>query len=195
MTQKADCSGSFGCNSPKKAPQGQDSDLCQPCPAGAGPPWRGLLRSWLQRVPAAGGAKALSPLHWQGPSPLPQRHADPWPAGGQSPRPAPVPPMAGASHPPGRALAFCIAGGTGLGRTAPRGRGKRGAFPDPARPKTLFPPGSVLGHLVERILFGRFLFRRCAECIITEPVRRIAVAPDMSGGLEPAPDSNAFETT
>jgi hypothetical protein len=29
--------------------------------------------------------KALSPLQWQGPSPLPQRQADPTPAGGQSP--------------------------------------------------------------------------------------------------------------
>ena len=29
--------------------------------------------------------KALSPLPWQGPSPLPQRQADPTPAGGQSP--------------------------------------------------------------------------------------------------------------
>jgi hypothetical protein len=40
-----------------------------------------------------GLTKALSPLHWQGPSPLPQRHADPWPAGGPKPpasaRPAP----------------------------------------------------------------------------------------------------------
>ena len=36
------------------------------------------------------------------------------PAGGQSPRPAPAPPLAGASHPPGRALAFVVLGGTVL---------------------------------------------------------------------------------
>jgi len=43
---------------------------------------------------------------WQGLSPLPQHHAVPWPAGGHSPRPAPDPPPAGASRPPGQALAF-----------------------------------------------------------------------------------------
>ncbi len=49
-----------------------------------------------------GGAKVLSPLHWQGPSPLPQRHAAPWPAGSQGTRgPAPAPPAVGA--------AFCCA--------------------------------------------------------------------------------------
>jgi len=154
----------------------------------------------LVGLPRAGGGNAVrfrfppptgsggSPLHWQGPSPLPQRHADPWPAGGQSPRPAPVPPMAGASHPPGRALASVGAGGTGPGGNVPRGRGKRGAFPVPARPKTLFPPGSVLGHFGEPVLARRCRFRRRAECIITEPVRGIAVAPDMPGGLKAAPD-------
>ncbi len=91
---------------------------------------------------------------WQGPSPLPQRHAAPWPAGGQSPRPAPDPPPAGASPPPGRALAFrgawtdrstgqpsVVPGLAGLQGTVPRGRGKRGArflFP-PALTKALSP--------------------------------------------------------
>jgi hypothetical protein len=158
---------------------------------------------------------APSPLQWQGPSPLPQRPADTWPAGGpkppasarpahggrfspagsgaglrcaltcrstencrawagetqcvswsrphrrkpfhrcngrghrpchsarlipgqpgaQSPRPAPAPPPAGASRPPGRALASCCVGGTGLGGSVPRGRGKRMRF--------LFPPGAA----------------------------------------------------
>jgi len=55
------------------------------------------------------------------------------PAGGQSPRPAPDPPMAGASRPPGRALACVVPGPAGLQGTVPRGRGKRGAFPVPAR--------------------------------------------------------------
>jgi hypothetical protein len=69
----------------------------------------------------------------KGPSPLPQRYADPRQAGGQNPRPAPAPPLAGASRPPGRALASFGAGGTGLGGSVPRGRGKRSAFPVPAR--------------------------------------------------------------
>jgi hypothetical protein len=60
------------------------------------------------------------------------------PAGGQSPRPAPAPPMAGASHPPGRALAFVA-----LGETVPVGpwsrrAGKGDAFPDPPGPAGAF---------------------------------------------------------
>jgi len=71
--------------------------------------------------------KALSPLPWQGPSPLPLRQAGPCPAGGQSPRPAPAPPLAGASRPPGRALASTGPGPAGLQGTVARGRGKRGS--------------------------------------------------------------------
>jgi len=71
--------------------------------------------------------KALSPLPWQGPSPLPLRQAGPCPAGGQSPRPAPAPPLAGASRPPGRALASAGPGPAGLQGTVARGRGKRGS--------------------------------------------------------------------
>jgi hypothetical protein len=55
------------------------------------------------------------------------------PPGAQSPRPAPAPPSAGASRPPGRALASVGAGGDGLCGSVPRGRGKRSAFPVPAR--------------------------------------------------------------
>jgi hypothetical protein len=55
------------------------------------------------------------------------------PPGAQSPRPAPAPPPAGASRPPGRALASVGVGGTGPGGSVPRGRGKRSAFPGPAR--------------------------------------------------------------
>jgi len=55
------------------------------------------------------------------------------PAGGQSPRPAPAPATAGASRPPGRALASVPPGPTGLQGTVPRGRGKRDAFLVPAR--------------------------------------------------------------
>jgi len=106
-----------GGQSPRPAPD--------PPPAGASPPPGRALAfrdAWTCRStghrPARAGkrgsrflfppgkVKALSPLQWQGPSPLPQRCADPWPAGGQSPRPAPDPPTAGASPPQGRALAF-----------------------------------------------------------------------------------------
>ncbi len=53
--------------------------------------------------------------------------------GAKSPRQAPAPPPAGASRPPGRALAYVPPGPTGLHGTVPRGRGKRDAFPVPAR--------------------------------------------------------------
>jgi hypothetical protein len=82
--------------------------------------------------PARSGGGTAS-LQWQGPSPLPQRHAVPCPAGGQSPRPAPAPPPAGASRPPGRALAFVAHGPDGLRGTVARGRGNAVRF--------LFPPG------------------------------------------------------
>ncbi len=84
--------------------------------------------------------KAPSPLLWQRPSPLPQRVIAPCPAAGpNAPRPAPAPPMAGASRPPGRAPASVSPGTAGLQGTVPRGRGKRGAFPDPARTNALPP--------------------------------------------------------
>jgi len=54
-------------------------------------------------------------------------------SGAQSPRPAPAPPLAGASRPPGRALASASPGPAGLQGTVPRGRGKRGS-------RFLFPP-------------------------------------------------------
>jgi hypothetical protein len=53
--------------------------------------------------------------------------------GAQSPRPAPAPPMAGASRPPGRALACVMPGPAGLRGTVAHGRGKRSAFSVPAR--------------------------------------------------------------
>ena len=71
---------------------------------------------------------------WQGLSPLPQHHAVPWPAGGHSPRPAPDPPPAGASRPPGQALAFRGAWtDRSTGNRAARAGETRVAFPDPAR--------------------------------------------------------------
>jgi hypothetical protein len=96
---------------------------------------RGCLTGTRETLPPARAPCAS----WQGPSPLPQRPADPWPAGGQSPRPAPAPPPAGASRPPGRALAFRGAGCTGPGGSVAQGRGKRGAFPVPAQRGNPFP--------------------------------------------------------
>jgi len=120
--------------SPRPAPAGSGAGLCpsRTCRSTRHRPARaGETRVAFPSPPAL--TKALSPLQWQGPSPLPQRPADPWPAGGQSPRPAPAPPLAGASRPPGRALASVSPGPAGLRGTGPSGRGKRGAFPGPAR--------------------------------------------------------------
>jgi hypothetical protein len=47
--------------------------------------------------------------------------------GAQSPRPAPAPPPAGASRPPGRALASAVPGPAGPQGTVARGRRKRGS--------------------------------------------------------------------
>ena len=84
--------------------------------------------------PARRGESTLT-FQWQGPSPLPQRHTDPWPAGGHSPRPAPDPPLAGASLPPGRALACVVPEPAGQRGTVVRGRGNAVRF--------LFPPGEA----------------------------------------------------
>ncbi len=65
------------------------------------------------------------------PATAPRWHQDR--PGAQSPRPAPAPPPAGASPPPGRALASVPPGPAGLRGAVPRGRGKRDAFPLPAR--------------------------------------------------------------
>ena len=85
-------------------------------PGGAKPP---------RPVPAPPARmKAPSSLPWQRPSPLPQRVIAPCPAGGaQSPRPAPAPPPAGASRPPGRALAC---GWCGLRRFRRKRRARAG---------------------------------------------------------------------
>jgi hypothetical protein len=56
--------------------------------------------------------------------------------GAQSPRPAPAPPSAGASRPPGRALASVSAGGDGLRGSVLHGRGNAVRF--------LFPPGGAV---------------------------------------------------
>jgi hypothetical protein len=79
-----------------------------------------------------GGGAMGCPAPWQRPSPLPRRNAAPPPAGGQSPRPAPAPPTAGASRPPGRALACVTLGETVFAALSRRGGGNAVRF--------LFPP-------------------------------------------------------
>jgi len=78
-----------------------------------------------------GEAKALSPLLCQGPSPLPQRHNTPCPAGAQSPRPAPAPPPAGAGLCRSRTR-------RSAGHRRARA-GKSAAFPGAARRANPFP--------------------------------------------------------
>ncbi len=88
-----------------------------PAGSGAGLSW--CLDRPVSRAPSrAGGgnalrflvppgeAKALSPLQWQGPSPLPQRCAGIRTGRGPKPPASADPPPAGASRPPGRALAY-----------------------------------------------------------------------------------------
>jgi len=88
---------------------------------------------------------------WQGPSPLPQRHAAPWPAGGQSPRPAPDPPPAGASPPPGRALAFRGAWtDRSTGQSGPAGGQSPRPAPDPPLAGASRPPGRALAFRCSR---------------------------------------------
>jgi hypothetical protein len=76
---------------------------------------------------SAGAPRTFRPV----PSPRPRAALASGPGGGQSPRPAPDP--AGASRPPGRALACVVPGSAGLQGTVPRGRGNAVRF--------LFPPG------------------------------------------------------
>ncbi len=60
--------------------------------------------------------------------------------GAQSPRPAPAPPSAGASRPPGRALASVPPGPAGLQGTFPRGRGNALRFLIPPALAKALPP-------------------------------------------------------
>jgi hypothetical protein len=110
--------GPPGAQSPRPAPA--------PPSAGAGLSWCGSHRSWWKRSARAGETHAFpapartgggrsdseppAPLQWQGPSPLPQRHADPWPAGGSKP-PASARPAPGGRFPPagsGAGLPVCL---------------------------------------------------------------------------------------
>ena len=108
---------------------------------------------------------------WQGPSPLPQRHAAPWPAGGQSPRPAPDPPPAGASPPPGRALAFRGAWTDRSTGHRPARAGKRNAFPVPARTGESTVPASMAGAIAPATLLHWHLDRLGAKAPGQRPTR------------------------
>jgi len=142
-----------GAQSPRPAPA--------PPPAGASlPPGRALASAppgatGLQGTVPRGRGNAMrflvppelmtarSPRQWQGPSPLPQRHADPGPAGGPKPPASARPAPGGRFSPAGSgAWPVGITGPAGLWGTIPLGRGKRGSrflFP-PALTKALPPP-------------------------------------------------------
>jgi hypothetical protein len=98
--------------------------------------------------------------------------------GAQSPRPAPVPPPAGASCPPGRALAAVDAGCTGPGGSVPRGRGKRGS-------RFLIPPkgaNPVPGP-------GRFPGRQAVGLLFQQPVKRWSAGRSSERDPFPVPAS------
>jgi hypothetical protein len=94
-------------------------------------PNRVLKKCCPHRLPdrKAGNSSACARLMHPGRGHRPCRSAkaEPTPAGGQSPQPAPAPPLAGASHPPGRALACRVPGPAGLRGTVP----PKGAVPFP----------------------------------------------------------------
>ena len=88
-------------------------------------------------IPPGGAFSGMPGLSGRGHRPCHDAALGSGPAGGHSPRPAPDPPMAGASRPPGRALASVLPGPSGLQGTVPRGRGKRGS-------RFLIPPGGAV---------------------------------------------------
>jgi hypothetical protein len=70
---------------------------------------------------------------WQGPSPLPQRPADPWPAGGPKPPASARPALGGRFSPAGSGAGLCWYGWHGSWGQRTARAGKRSAFPVPAR--------------------------------------------------------------
>ena len=132
-----------------------------PAGACAGLSFRGLRRSCVGRSTGAGETRCVSlsrPARWGArcggfraaaagqtlggpPRPNGKGHrlchsatVTPSPAGGQSPRPAHAPPSAGAFAPAGACAGLSFRGWHRSCVSVPRGQGKRGAFPDPARP-------------------------------------------------------------
>ena len=110
------------------APAGSGAGLCfsRTCRSAGHRPARAGETRVAFPVPARTG-EGTGPASMAGaiaPATVPRRDQDR--PGAQSPRPAPIPPPAGASHPPGRALASVLPGPTGLWATVPRGRGNAG---------------------------------------------------------------------
>jgi len=110
-----------------------------------------------------------------GPLPLPKRHAAPCPAGGQSPRPAPAPPPAGASRPPGRALASAVPGPAGLQETVVRRRGNALRFGVPAKGAVLCIPGCPVS------LAGAIAFAIAPHCPLARRAATKAPGPTPAG--------------
>ncbi len=121
---RADRKAGNTCTRARLAPDGRGH---RPCPGARlilARPRRALASRGARTCRSPGhrrtGAKGQPPLPWQRPSPLPQRKAHHTTAGQRPPRPR-------------RALASVSPGRAGLRGTVPRGRGKRWAFPFPAR--------------------------------------------------------------
>ncbi len=132
------------------APAGSGAGLC--CAGGIGPVWsvpsgRGKTRIAFRGPARRGEGPFIAAMAGAiAPATAPRRDQDQ--PGAHSPRPAPAPPPAGASRPPGRALASVFPGPAGLQGTVAQGRGKRGSrfhFP-PAQ--TTAPPASMAGAIV-----------------------------------------------
>jgi hypothetical protein len=104
-------------------------------PGGSVPRGRGK-RMRFPFPPGDGGStdsEPPAPLPWQGPSPLPQRPADPWPAGGPKPPASARPAPGGRFSPAGPGAGLCRCGLQGYWWQRSARAGKRMRF--------LFPPG------------------------------------------------------
>jgi hypothetical protein len=107
------------------------------CRSRSSKPWQVPKKCQPQGLPdrKAGNSSACArPAHpGRGHRPCHSVPLPPGQPGAQSPRPAPAPPQAGASRPPGRALASCCAWTCRSTGHRPARAGKRRAFPVPAR--------------------------------------------------------------
>jgi hypothetical protein len=150
-----------------------------PAGSGAGLSWCGLHRSWVC-VPQGRGkrgsrflvppgvVKVLSPLHWQGPSPLPQRHAAPCQPGAKAPGQRPTRPRrALLARRVGRwPFVVRIAPVLGL---SPAGAGERGSrFPRPkgqslSPDREEFPGRQAVGLIFSTRLTRTLHFARAAR--------------------------------
>jgi hypothetical protein len=149
---EADCSGSFGCRSPKEAPP-RAGHCSVPAPSCRGLPAVARVAHVLVRASRRGGGNAgrvsgyrpegrkdFHRCNGRGHRPCHSATLTSGQPGAQSPRPAPDPPLAGASPPPGRALACVPPGPAGLQGTVAREgqRGLRfGVGPEPRPPRRI----------------------------------------------------------